>query len=255
MDIESFEPSDESMDEIGERLKKLRESREQRIAAANRARFRIHIRPGVSRELSSITHTELSEALHFRPVKGVLPIEGETAYTRTLRHEQLLKELEVLGFRKWEESGKRAEFDRLTRQAIELGRKGLFARSSNENAPAGDGEELVSKATMTWDWQQALESLSQRARNLAEKSSCIIPSMNSREVVAFENYGEAETDKLIGKSVLEYFQPLHPHSAGLHWAEPLQYVIDNHGRHAELLQTDDGLQVKYKPCHKDVHQG
>jgi len=255
MDIESFEPSDESMGEIEERLKKLRELREQRMVAANRARFRLHIGPDVSRELSSHARVELSEPVHFKPVEGILPLEGETAYTRTLRHEQLLRDLEELGFRKWDESGKRAEFDRLTRQAIALGRKGVFVRSSAENESTGNDEELVSKTTMTWDWQQALESLNQRARNLTVHSLHVMPSINLREVVAFENYSGAQTEDHIDQSALEHFQPLHPHSAGLHWAEPLQYVIDSHGRHAELLKTDDGLQVRYEPCQKDVHQG
>ncbi|WP_449431786.1 hypothetical protein [Pseudomonas putida] len=255
MDIESFEPSDESMDEIEERLKKLRESREQRMAAAKRARFRFHFGPDVSRALSSFPPVEPSKPLHFKPVKCVLPLEGETAHTRTLRHEKLLKDLEELGFRKWEESGKRAEFDRLTRQAIELGRKGLFIRNSSESGSLGDNEELVSKSPLTWDWQQALESLNQRARNLAVNSMHSVPTINLREIVVLGNYGESQADELLDHSALEHFQPLHPHSVGLHWAEPLQYVIDSHGRHAELLKTDDGLQVKYEPCQKDAHQG
>lgn len=102
MDIESFEPSDEMMAHINERLKPVR------CAAAER-RSRLEAKYGAGAPIQFFAEPDQ-------------PGDLETAYARTLKHECLLRELNVLGLEVWERTGKKAEFDAITDQVIERGR-------------------------------------------------------------------------------------------------------------------------------------
>lgn len=100
---QSFEPSDEMMLTINERLKPTR------LASAERRR-RLEEKYGQGAIIQFFAEPDQ-------------PGDLGTAYARTLKHECLLRELHVLGLEVWERTGKKAEFDAITEQVIENGRR------------------------------------------------------------------------------------------------------------------------------------
>lgn len=102
MDVESFEPSDEMMALINERLAPVR------VAAAER-RDRLQAKYGEGAPIQFFAEPD-----H--------PGDMDTPHARNLKHECLLRELHVLGLDVWERTGKKAQFDQITQQVIENGR-------------------------------------------------------------------------------------------------------------------------------------
>jgi hypothetical protein len=103
MDIESFEPSDEMMVLINERLRPV-----QLVAAERRSRLEAKYGEGAPIQFFA---------------EPDQPGDLDTAYGRSLKHGCLLRELKVLGLEVWERTGKKAQFDAITQQVIENGRR------------------------------------------------------------------------------------------------------------------------------------
>ena len=121
MEVRSFEPSDESMTLINERLLQMRKRRTE----ASQVRFQFVSRDSNTNKspekyFSSIRAHKTTEGL--RQLFDLLSLVIDTAHKRTLRHKALLVDLQVMGMEQWEAQGKKAQFDRLTNQAIERGR-------------------------------------------------------------------------------------------------------------------------------------
>lgn len=103
MDVGSFEPSDEMMALINERLVPVR------VAAAER-RDRLRAKYGEGAPIQFFAEPDL-------------PGDMATAYAKNLKQACLLRELQVLGLEVWERTGKKAQFDELTQLVIENGRR------------------------------------------------------------------------------------------------------------------------------------
>jgi hypothetical protein len=111
MNVKSFEPSDEAMALIDERLAPVR-------AAADERRSRLQAKYGEGAPIQFFGEPDQ-------------PGDLATAYGRSLKHECLLRELQVLGLDVWERTGKKAQFDALTQQVIENGRLAGCLNASN----------------------------------------------------------------------------------------------------------------------------
>ncbi len=264
MDIESFEPSDESMENIEEHLKKLRE---QRINTANRQRFRIRFGGAVSDELphKPLTAWILRDPTNIHLIIEPKVLEADSAYKRSLRHEELLHELEELGLKKWEALGHRAEFETLTRQAIEIGREDALTRKArglrmndeddHDQTRPHDHEQADA---LICDWYKALESLNScKHKGVYEhtfrpfRGTCdwVSPShryCNVQEGVKVEVQSPVTHRAPRGYALF----PLASHA-------PLPVLIEHHGVHAEVEQTKSGPKVYYEALenNRQVNQG
>ncbi|PLP87457.1 hypothetical protein CYD26_21390 [Pseudomonas sp. FFUP_PS_473] len=234
MDIKSFEPSDETMEKIEERLKELRELREQRVIAANRPRFNFHVGPKVPLELN-IPIDEIVEA-------SSEVDDGDTAYTRTLRHESLLKQLEKVTYSEWVASGSKDEFDRLTQHAIELGR---LVSLKLESDPDYDDESSARKR-LSSGWTKELNVLKQRSRAIKTRNSLL----ESRLVyTASPATLHISLDEITNPNVSWGIASVRSKGVCVGRApRSLNLLIENHGLHAELTQTENGPVVIYEPC-------
>ncbi|WP_047543416.1 hypothetical protein [Pseudomonas simiae] len=230
MDIKSFEPSDETMEKIEERLKELRESREQRVIAANR----LQVGPPVPLEMSI-------------PIDAIVEAsseidDGDTAFTRTLRHESLLKELEKVSYKEWVASGSKDAFDRLTQHAIELGR---LVSMKVESDPNTDDESSARKR-LSSGWTRELNKLKQRSRaiknhNALQDMRLVYTATPPAIHIALNEAGTTYISSGVGivRSKGTWFGRVH---------RPLNLLIEDHGLHAELTQTQSGPVVIYEPC-------
>ncbi|WP_274644390.1 hypothetical protein [Pseudomonas serbica] len=102
MDVESFEPSDEMMALINERLAPGR-------AANAERRDRLQAKYGEGAPIQFFAEPDY-------------PGDMDTAYARNLKHKCLLRELQVLGLEVWERTGKKAQFDAITELVIGISR-------------------------------------------------------------------------------------------------------------------------------------
>lgn len=109
MEVESFEPSDEMMALVHERNRPVYEA-----AEARRRDLIRRFGPQAPIEF----FPEPDPPGHFR-----------TAYERNLRHERLILDLQLLGFRTFVRVGKQAECDRMVEEAIKYGREVELAAS------------------------------------------------------------------------------------------------------------------------------
>jgi len=263
MDLESFEPSDESMEKIEERLKELRELREVRMRPSFRSSFHHSFERKVPHDFSlKIDSADgVTDPFIFSdPAEEVsLTTTVDTAYMRTLEHARLLKDLEHLGFREWESLGKKVEFDRITQQAIDLGRLETYAPDFIYEDSEDDVGALDAFNT---HWKDDLEQLNRRARGVL--------LVNARPDMKFTIadpqclfvsclYDEDLHNNVPSHRVRDW-PHLHLKNAPDLWVrrsahEPLDYVIEVKGLHAEVVHDEDDIVVKYEGFEPDVRAG
>lgn len=232
MDIDSFEPSDESMEKLREDLQQLREFR----ATTSKMHFVAKVAAEHASTLKEwlLTVAPQSPELHKRIVGGLheREAETETAYKRSLRHENLLKELETLGYEQWEKSGKKAQFDDLTEKTIQRGR---LAASLESDMHVNH-------------WQDQLRAIRESLKNHEGRFGV--------DIYNAKNYQgrSALTDWWAKKALaVEHFKPKNfPagydvwHKDGDHLR--LSDVVEAQGVHAAIAQ--DEHVISFEPCGK-----
>jgi len=262
MDLESFEPSDESMEKIEERLKELRELREVRMRPSFRSAFHHSFERKVPHDFSLKIDSadRVTDPFIFSdPAEEVSLTTVDTAYMRTLEHARLLKDLEHLGFREWESLGKKDEFDRITQQAIDLGR--LEADASD--FIYDDSEDDVSESdALSAHWKDDLEQLNRRARGVllvnAQPDMKFTIADSKYCLSVFSGEESLHHNKWPSK-IRGWWQPHFKKTPDL-WVrrsahEPLEYVIEVKGLHAEVAHDEDDVIVKYEGFEPDVRIG
>lgn len=262
MDLESFEPSDESMEKIEERLKELRELREVRMRPSFRSALHHSFERKVPHDFSLKIDSadRVTDPLIFsEPAEEVSLTTVDTAYMRTLEHASLLKDLERLGLREWESLGKKVQFDRITQQAIDLGRLEAYA----PNFIYEDSEDDVGTSdVLNAHWKDDLEQLNRRARGVllvnAQPDMKFTIADPQYFLSAFSNE-ESLHDNVQQDKIREWS---HSHLKNIRdlWVrrsahEPLGYVIEVKGLHAEVLHDENDIVVKYEGLEPGVRIG
>jgi len=259
MDLESFEPSDESMERIEERLRALRELREVHLRPSFRSKFHHHFEYKISHDFSlkiDSVDRNTDPFIFSGDYEEVSLMNRDTAHMRTLKHESLLKDLERLGFREWKSLGKKDEFDRITRQAIELSQ--LETHASDNSYQDSEGALSAVEALNT-NWVNDLEQLNRRARGVLfvnAQPNVRFTLADSRDMVhVFPS--EENFHHNIRPVKINNFLHSHLRGTGDYWVrrsahEPLHYLIEVNGLHAEVARNDDDVVVKYEGCEQDV---
>lgn len=231
MDIDSFEPSDESMDALQERLDRLREIR------ATTAKMH-YVAMDADEHTSALrdwgrTQLPQSPAIHKR-IMGVLhEREAETAYKRSLRHENLLRELDELGYEQWEMSGKKAQFDELTENTLRRGRLAAFHETERN----------------TSGWEKQLREIRESLLNYELRHMDLNNSAKYKGKSAITELWA----KQAGWTSIEHFRPEH-HQADMElWQKDgdhmrLAALIEAKGAHAAIAK--DEHTINFEPCDK-----
>ncbi len=231
MDIDSFEPSDEWMDMLQERLDMLREIRATTSkmhyvamdADEHTSAFKDWDRPQLPQ--SPAIHKRIMDVLHER--------EAETAYKRSLRHEDLLRELDELGYEQWERSGKKAQFDELTENTLRRGRLAAFHEAEGN----------------TGVWEKQLREIRKSLLNHELRDMVLNNSAKYKGRSAITDLWA----KQAGWTSVEHFKPKH-HRADIE----LRQKDGDHMSLAELVETkgvraaitQDEHTINFKPCDK-----
>lgn len=231
MDIDSFEPSDEWMDVLQERLDRLREIR----ATTSKMHYVAMDADEHTSALKDWDRTQLPQslAIHKRIMDVLHEREAETAYKRSLRHENLLRELDELGYEQWERSGKKAQFDELTEKTLRRGRLAAFHEAEGN----------------TVAWEKQLREIRESLRNYELREMGLNNSAKYKGRSAITDLWA----KQAGWTSIEHFKPKH-HRADIElWQKDgghmrLAALVEAKGVHAAI--TQDEHTINFKPCDK-----